>query len=80
MNEENENLSIEDVLINDNIKKECEKLSNISNNIKSIIIIYEDKDGMIHSYDTGFNNKWELLGCLEEIKLSFINGDNLQDE
>ena len=65
----------EDVLVADSIKDTISNTLKDVDNIRNIIIIYEDKESYLNLAVAGFDNDWEIIGMLEESKNSIINGE-----
>ena len=65
----------EDVLVADSIKDTISNTLKEVDNIRNIIIIYEDKESYLNLAVAGFDNDWEIIGMLEESKNSIINGE-----
>ena len=65
----------EDVLVADSIKDTISNTLKDVDNIRNIIIIYEDKESYLNLVVAGFDNDWEIIGMLEESKNSIINGE-----
>ena len=65
----------EDVLVADSIKDTISNTLKDVDNIRNIIIIYEDKESYLNLVVAGFDNDWEIIGMLEESKSSVINGE-----
>lgn len=65
----------EEVLVADNIKDTISGILKEVDNLRNVIIIYEDKDSYINLAVAGFDNDWEIIGMLEESKSSIINGE-----
>jgi len=65
----------EDVLVADSIKDTISNTLKEVDNIRNVIIIYEDKESYLNLVVAGFDNDWEIIGMLEESKYSIINGE-----
>ena len=65
----------EDVLVADSIKDTISNTLKEVDNIRNVIIIYEDKESYLNLVVAGFDNDWEIIGMLEESKNSIINGE-----
>jgi len=65
----------EDVLVADSIKDTISSTLKDVDNIRNVIIIYEDKESYLNLAVAGFDNDWEIIGMLEESKYSIINGE-----
>ena len=65
----------EDVLVADSIKDTISSTLKDVDNIRNVIIIYEDKESYLNLAVAGFDNDWEIIGMLEESKSSVINGE-----
>lgn len=66
---------VEDLLTADRIKAELNDVLTKVDNIRNIIIIYEDKDNYVNLSATGFESDFESIGMLEEAKNTILNGD-----
>lgn len=66
---------VEELLIADKIKEELNDILSRADNIRNIIIIYEDKDNYVNLSATGFESDFESIGMLEEAKNTILNGD-----
>jgi hypothetical protein len=66
---------VEDLLTADRIKAELNDVLTKAENIRNIIIIYEDKDNYVNLSATGFESDFESIGMLEEAKNTILNGD-----
>lgn len=65
----------EEVLVADSIKDTISNTLKEVDNIRNVIIIYEDKESYLNLVVAGFDNDWEIIGMLEESKYSIINGE-----
>jgi len=65
----------EDVLVADSIKDTISNTLKEVDNLRNVIIIYEDKESYLNLAVAGFDNDWEIIGMLEESKNSIINGE-----
>ena len=65
----------EEVLVADSIKDTISNTLKEVDNIRNVIIIYEDKESYLNLAVAGFDNDWEIIGMLEESKSSVINGE-----
>ena len=65
----------EDVLVAGSIKDTISNTLKEVDNIRNVIIIYEDKESYLNLVVAGFDNDWEIIGMLEESKYSIINGE-----
>lgn len=67
---------VEELLIADKIKEELNDVLGRADNIRNIIIIYEDKDNYVNLSATGFESDFESIGMLEEAKNTILNGED----
>ena len=65
----------EEVLVADSIKVTISSALKEADNLRNVIIIYEDKESYLNLVVAGFDNDWEIIGMLEESKYSIINGE-----
>ena len=65
----------EDVLVADSIKVTISSALKEADNLRNVIIIYEDKESYLNLAVAGFDSDWEIIGMLEESKSSVINGE-----
>ena len=67
---------VDEVLVADTIKNYLNEILGNIDNIRNIIVIYEDKEGIVSMATTGFESDWEAIGMLEETKNTILNGED----